>query len=108
MIFYGIFFTTPELEQKLGEAVKNLRLQKNLTREVVCERADISITALRNLESGKGASIRTLIRVARTLGRQDWILALAPQVVLIHFIWSETSLLDREPVAERGKPRESS
>lgn len=74
------FFTTPELEQKLGEAVKNLRLQKNLSREVVCERADTSITALRNLESGKGASIRTLIRVARTLGRQDWILALAPQV----------------------------
>ena len=73
-------FTTPELEQKLGEAIKNLRLQKNLTCQTVCERAGISLTALRNLESGQGASIHTLIRTVRTLGKQDWIFALAPQV----------------------------
>ncbi len=73
-------FTTPELEQKLGEAIKNLRLQKNLTRQAVCERAGISLTALRNLECGHGATLHTLIRAVRTLGRQDWIFALAPQV----------------------------
>ena len=81
-------FTTPELEQKLGEAIKNLRLQKNLTRQIVCERAGISLTALRNLECGQGATVHTLIRAARTLGRQDWIFALAPQVSIspIHMV----------------------
>jgi transcriptional regulator with XRE-family HTH domain len=71
-----------DLEQKLGEAVKRLRLQKNLPREELCSRAGVSLTALRNLESGSGASVRTLVQIARALGKQDWLLAIAPQVTI--------------------------
>ncbi|MEI6806754.1 MAG: helix-turn-helix transcriptional regulator [Myxococcaceae bacterium] len=88
-------FTTLELEQKLGEAIKNLRLQKNLTRETVCERSGISLTALRNLESGNGANTHSLIRVVRTLGRQDWIFALAP-------------ITTNKPVRQRASRRKKS
>lgn len=73
-------FNSFELEEKLGEAIKKLRLQKNMTRETLCERAGISLTALRNLECAKGANLKTLIAAVRTLGRQDWLLALAPQI----------------------------
>ncbi len=69
-----------DLEQRFGEALKKLRLQRNLPREEVCSRAGVSLTALRNLETGSGASIRTLVQVLRVFGKQDWLLSIAPQV----------------------------
>ncbi len=76
----NIIFTPHELELKLGESVKELRLQKNLDRQSVCERADISLNALRHLETGQGATLKTLIRVVRALGKQDWLMGIAPTV----------------------------
>ena len=35
------------------------------------------MNALRHLEQGEGASVKTLIRVARALGRQDWLMNVA-------------------------------
>ena len=73
-------YTTQELELSLGESLRSLRLQKNLDQKTLCAQAGLSLTALKNLESGRGASVKTLLRVARALGRSDWILAVAPQV----------------------------
>ncbi len=42
--------------------------------------ADVSLGALHNLETGSGATVRTLVRVVRALDRTDWLDALAPQV----------------------------
>lgn len=93
-------FTTPELEQKLGEAIKSLRLQKNLTRQTVCERSGISLTALRNLECGNGANTHSLIRVVRTLGRQDWIFSLAPLVSI-----NPLHMVRNKPIRQRASRR---
>lgn len=72
--------TLIELEHLLGESVRKIRLLKNLDRKTVCERAGVSLNALKNLESGKGATIKTLLLVVRALGRIDWINNLAPQI----------------------------
>lgn len=77
-----LILNSEELEQKLGEALKRLRLLKNWPREELCARAGISVTALRNLETGSGATIRSLIQVVRVLGREAWLSALAPQVTI--------------------------
>lgn len=69
-----------ELELALGENLKALRLQKNLDRQTLCERADVSVSALRHLEDGQGATVKTLIRIVRALDRQDWVMAVAPQI----------------------------
>jgi transcriptional regulator with XRE-family HTH domain len=69
-----------ELEARLGENLKTLRLQKNLDRKSLCARAGISMNALRHLENGAGANVRTLIRVARALDREDWLAAIAPTI----------------------------
>ncbi len=69
-----------DLELSIGSAIKTLRLKKNWPREKLCDLADVSQNALRHLENGDGASVRTLVRVARALKRQDWVLALAPQI----------------------------
>lgn len=69
-----------ELEICIGNSIKTLRIQKNMHRDTVCELAGISMNALRHLETGKGANIKTLVRVARVLGKQDWVMGLAPQI----------------------------
>lgn len=72
--------TPQELEATLGENIKALRLQKNLDRQTLCAQAGISENALRHLEGGKGATLKTLIRVVKALDRESWLTSIAPQV----------------------------
>jgi transcriptional regulator with XRE-family HTH domain len=75
-----IIISTPEeLEVALGENVKALRLQKNIDRRALCARAGVSENALRNLEGGRGTTLKTMIRVAKALDRESWIAQLAPK-----------------------------
>lgn len=46
----------------------------------VAERSGVSMGALHNLENGRGATLKTLIRVVRVLERTDWLDALEPQI----------------------------
>ena len=80
--------TPQELEAALGENLKALRLQKNLDRQTLCGQAGISENALRHLEGGHGATLKTLVRVLRALNREDWIAGIAPQVSInpLHMI----------------------
>ncbi|MGE3757065.1 MAG: helix-turn-helix domain-containing protein [Pseudobdellovibrionaceae bacterium] len=81
-----------ELELLLGEDIKRLRLQKNLDRQTLCDRAGISMNALRHLETGSGATVKTLLLVVRALERLDWLSRLAPQVSInpLHTIRDKT------------------
>ena len=78
----GNISTPQELEAALGESLKALRLQKNLNRRILCERAGISENALRHLEGGQGATVRTLIRVIRALDREGWLTGISPQITI--------------------------
>jgi transcriptional regulator with XRE-family HTH domain len=80
--------TPQELEAILGENIKALRLQKNLDRKTLCDQAGISQNALRHLEGGKGATLKTLIRIVKALDRESWLNGIAPQVSInpLHMI----------------------
>lgn len=82
-----------ELALAVGEDIRSLRLQKNLTQPSLAAQAGVSMTALRNLESGEGANLFTLIRVIRALGKQEWLQALAPRVTInpLHMLSSSTA-----------------
>ena len=54
---------------EVGDSIRKLRLQYNLSQGVVAERSGISFGAYRNLESGQGASLRSFLAVCRTLGK---------------------------------------
>jgi transcriptional regulator with XRE-family HTH domain len=73
-------FTDKELELKLGLDIKNMRLAKNISRESLCEKAGISLNALRHLESGSGATIKTLIPVLKILNKVDWLISISPEI----------------------------
>lgn len=81
------------LEKDLGIQIKNIRLMKNTDRQTLCEQAGISQNALRHLEDGRGATVKTLIHIAYVLGKIDWIKNFAPTVSInpLHMV--------------RGKPR---
>ena len=73
-------FTNKELLLRLGKDIKTLRLLKNITRQTLCSRANINLNALRHLEDGQNATVKTLIAITQALGRTDWLVSLAPTI----------------------------
>jgi transcriptional regulator with XRE-family HTH domain len=67
--------TTSEWQASLGDSVRDARLARNLDQRGLARMADISERALRNLESGEGSSLGTVIKVVRALDREDWLAA---------------------------------
>lgn len=65
--------TVSEWEQRIGEQFRALRLAENIDRDALARRASVSIGAIANLETGKGSSLRTIIRLARALERTSWL-----------------------------------
>lgn len=92
--------TTEELEAELGEQLRKLRLRKNLDQRILAAEAGVSLTALKNVESGKGATIRTLVRVVRALDRLDWLRSLAPVVSI-----NPLQIARQKPPRQRASPR---
>ncbi len=67
-----------ELERALGGHFRALRTARRLTQAELAERANVSIGALKHLESGSGTTTTTLVKILRALGEERWIDALAP------------------------------
>ncbi|MDO8989049.1 MAG: helix-turn-helix transcriptional regulator [Sideroxyarcus sp.] len=74
--------TVAEWERELGEQLRALRLKRNEDQIEVAEGAGISVSALKRLESGKGATMKTFIKALRYYGRTDWLLALSPPITV--------------------------
>jgi transcriptional regulator with XRE-family HTH domain len=70
--------TTQEWLQELGGALRQRRILAGLTQEELAHRAGLGLSSLKHLESGAGANLTSLIKVARALGAEDWLGALAP------------------------------
>ncbi len=64
----------------LGERIRELRLRENIAQTVLAARSGVSLKAVKNLENGTGATVTSLLRVLRTLGRTEWIETLGPKV----------------------------
>ena len=58
------------------------RTAGNLDQAELARRADLSVGAVKNLETGRGPSLRTLVRVVRALGRTEWLASLAPPITV--------------------------
>lgn len=67
-----------EWETAIGNQVRALRLRQDLNQQQLAERAGIALNAVKNLEGGKGATLRSLTQALRVLDRADWLNTLAP------------------------------
>lgn len=76
-------FKTPhELQERLGNRLKRLRLARNLDQRETAEKAGVSEKALRNLEAGKGSNVGTLLRTLKALDYLEGIEILLPDVAV--------------------------
>ena len=90
---------TREFEVALGAQVRALRLRENHDQRTLAQQAGVGLSALKNIESGKGATLKTFIKVLRALGRADWFETLAPAVSI-----SPLQMLKTKPVRQRASP----
>lgn len=97
----AVNLTSEEMEAELGEKLRRLRLNKNLNQQTLAGRAGVSVRTLRNLESGRGSSVNTLVRVLRALGRESWLQTVAP----VPTINPLTLTRFAEPRQRASKPR---
>ena len=67
------FKTPKELQADLGERVRRLRLSRNIDQRTTADKAGISEKALRNLESGHGSTVETLVRTLEALEYEQGI-----------------------------------
>jgi transcriptional regulator with XRE-family HTH domain len=68
-----------ELEKIIGGQIRKVRIDQRLTQVETAERANVSLGALKHLESGAGATVHTLVKVLRALGREEWLDSLEPE-----------------------------
>src|SRR5450755_1681531 len=74
------FLTPGGLQVALGERLRKLRLSRNIDQRATADKAGISEKALRNLESGHGSTVETLLRTLKALDFLEGIEMLAPEI----------------------------
>jgi transcriptional regulator with XRE-family HTH domain len=70
--------TTENWELRFGAEVRRLRQRRELTQAELAERANVSTSSIKYLEAGRGSSLATVVRVAKALGRVDWLESFTP------------------------------
>ena len=97
----SVLRASDEWEVELGGQIRTLRLRQNLDQQQLADQAGIALNAVKNLERGKGATLRSLIQVLRVLNRVDWLRALAPAVSI-----SPVQMLKTKAPRQRASPRQ--
>ena len=65
--------TPEEMEAAFGQQLRDLRLRRNIDQRQLAGQAGVALNAVKNLENGRGATLTSLVKVLRTLGRaSDW------------------------------------
>ncbi|HET7268514.1 MAG TPA: helix-turn-helix transcriptional regulator [Oleiagrimonas sp.] len=59
--------TTDEWQAEIGQRLRAARIRASLEQTALAAAANISVGAVKNLESGKGSTLTSLINVLRTL-----------------------------------------
>lgn len=70
--------TTRQLQSDIGRQVRAMRLARNLPQSDLAHQAGVALGALKSLEAGSGATLRTLVSVMQALGRSEWLHSLQP------------------------------
>jgi len=60
-------------EQKMGETIRRLRIQKGLPLEEVAAKANLSPISVRALELGRGSTLSTMLKVLKAIDETAFI-----------------------------------
>ena len=72
--------STPQILAELGERLRRQRLDRDWTQQDLAVRAGVALSAIKHLEAGGNATLRTLVKTAQALSlAQDLSDAFAPK-----------------------------
>lgn len=74
--------TAEDWERFLGEQLKSIRIQREMTQLEAAERLGISVGTVSRIENGSGSSLETLIRLIQLYGKEQWLESIAPQATI--------------------------
>ncbi len=94
-----------QIEQELGNRLKNHRLDLNLTQEEVAERSGLSRRTISAIENGEGSTLGTLIAMLRALNALDTLESFLPDPGISPI--AMTSMLQDAPRKYASKPRKT-
>jgi transcriptional regulator with XRE-family HTH domain len=60
--------STKDWEVELGERIHATRKQQEMTQQDLADRANVSRSAIKYLEAGRGSTLATFVKVIRALG----------------------------------------
>ena len=84
-------------EAEFGAQVRRARLYEDIDQRTLPDMANISPVTLSKLEHGQGSTLRTIIKVLRALGREEWLGTLEPIAEVSPLALARASLGRREP-----------
>ena len=98
--------TTEEWLAELGTNLRQRRIRAELTQEELARVAGLGLSSVKHLESGQGANLASLVKVARALGAEDWLAALAvpddPSVSPMQLLHQQQRARPRRRVRKRA------
>jgi transcriptional regulator with XRE-family HTH domain len=74
--------STGEWESLIGQDFRALRLLSRFDQASLADLAGVSLGTLKNLENGRGSTLKTIVCVAIALGRESWLEALSPTITV--------------------------
>lgn len=101
-------FTVEEWEAMLGRQVRAARVAGGLDQAQLASLANVSLATLSNLERGKGSTLKTVVAVARALGRTDWLENLAPDVTVSPMQMLRAKRTSQGPMRVRSRRKQPS
>lgn len=60
-----------QIERRIGENLKAVRLKQNLTQESIAQEAQVSLSTVKKIERGEIGSFDAFLRLLRILGKLD-------------------------------------
>jgi len=74
------FKSNSELQGELGVRLRRLRLQHNMPRSELAEKAGVAVGSIAKAEAGEDIRMSTLLALLRVLGGLDQVLQLIPSI----------------------------
>lgn len=103
LVHQPVHNTISDLEAQLGANLRALRLDRNIDQATLAERAGVSLNALKNLEGGRGSTLKTLLSVLRALGRDDWLKTIAPVATINPLTMTKTAAPRRRATSAKAR-----
>lgn len=89
----------------IGDRLRQERLNQNLTQAELASRSGVGRIVVQRTEAGKGCSLRSFMRLLRTLGKLDHLNALLPEPGISPIDLARLSGKRRkEASGKRGRP----